>query len=115
MSIQAPKPERELPRPHELYGPYWEYARKGELRLQRCASCGYYIHFPKAACPQCDGTRMEWARLSGKAVVNSFVIVYHVTMPGFDEPYVVAQISPEEQASVRIACNILECDKDDVY
>jgi uncharacterized OB-fold protein len=109
--------ERPVPRPeqNELYRPYWEYARRGEWRLQRCASCGHYIHFPKPGCPRCASTDLEWARMSGRGVVGSFILVRYLDAPGFDRPYIVAQVSPAEQESVRVLCNILECALEDVH
>ena len=109
--------ERPVPRPelNELYRPYWEYAKQEEWRLQHCLSCGYYIHFPKARCPRCSGTHLEWAKMSGRGVVGSFIIVRYFDSPGFNEPYIVAQVSPVEQDSVRVLCNIHDCGLDDVY
>ena len=109
--------ERPVPRPEQnaLYRPYWAYARQGEWRLQRCGACGYYIHFPKARCPRCSSSDLEWARMSGRGFVGSFIIVRHLDAPGFDQPYVVAQVSPVEQDTVRVVCNLLECDPEEVY
>jgi uncharacterized OB-fold protein len=118
------------PNENELYRPYWEYARKREWRLQQCQTCGYFVHFPKPMCPRCSGSDLVWSRMSGKATVSSYIIVHHFARRAedtfeseeprppsaqFDEPYVVAQVTPQEQESVRVACNILECDRDDVY
>ena len=37
-----------LPIPSAESAPYWEYCKKGELRIQRCASCGAFVHYPRA-------------------------------------------------------------------
>ena len=43
------RPERlPLPQPDESAEPFWDGVREGELRLQRCASCGGFGHPPRA-------------------------------------------------------------------
>ena len=39
---------------HEFY----EAARRGELRFQRCADCGAWRHYPRPSCPQCLSRRL---------------------------------------------------------
>ena len=47
---------RPLPRITPLTRPFWEGCRAGELRLQRCTSCGDYRFFPAEGCPRCKST-----------------------------------------------------------
>ena len=60
---------------------------------------------------------MRWTQLSGRGTVYTFVIDRRLMVPGFDAPYVVAQIRPEETDDdvVRITANIKECDLHDVH
>ena len=106
-----------LPKPDDLTRPYWEAAARHELHVQRCAPCGEYAHPPKHHCPHCASDRIEWARVSGKGTVYSFIIDRRLMVPGFDEPYVVAQVNPIEaqRDTVRITANIRGCDVSDVY
>jgi uncharacterized OB-fold protein len=107
---------RVIPQPDEVSSPYWEAARRHELLIQRCGSCSAYQHPPAVSCRCCQDTDLQWTQISGRGTVYTFVIVHRLMVPGFDEPYVVAQIRPEETADdmVRIATNIKECDVHDV-
>lgn len=107
---------RVIPQPDEVSAPYWEAARRHELQIQRCA-CGTFQHPPAASCRHCQGTDLRWTPISGRGSVYSFIIDRRLMVPGFDEPYVVAQIRPEETDDdmVRITSNIKECDVRDVH
>jgi uncharacterized OB-fold protein len=60
---------------------------------------------------------MRWTPISGRGTVYTFIIDHRLMVPGFNEPYVVAQIRPEETDDdvVRITGNIKECDVHDVH
>jgi hypothetical protein len=107
---------RVIPQPDEVSSPYWQAARRHELQIQRCGTCSAYQHPPAASCRCCQGTDLRWTQISGRGTVYTFVIDHRLMVPGFNEPYVVAQIRPEETADdmVRITGNIKECDVHDV-
>ena len=106
-----------LPVPDDLTSPYWAAARKHELCIQRCTACEAYQHPPQPQCGQCGASEFEWPKLSGQGTVFSFIVDRRLMTPGFDEPYVVAQINPIEaqRDTVRITANIRECELDQVY
>ncbi len=108
---------RVIPQPDEVSSPYWEAARRHELKIQRCGSCSAYQHPPASNCRCCQSADMRWTQLSGRGTVYTFVIDHRLMVPGFDAPYVVAQIRPEETDDdvVRITANIKECDLHDVH
>jgi hypothetical protein len=105
------------PAPDDLTRPYWDAAKRQELRIMHCTSCGGYRHPPTPACPHCSSTSSEWALLSGRGEVYSFIIDYRLMVPGFDEPYVVAQVVPVEthDDTVRITTNIRGCLPEQVH
>jgi len=105
-----------LPQPDDLTRPYWEAARRHELVIQRCTACRDYQHPPYEQCRSCGSATLEWAQISGRGTVYTFIIDYRLLVPGFNEPYVVAQINPVEAQSdlVRITTNILGCEPGDV-
>ena len=93
-----PAYSKPLPIVNEENRGHWDAARSGEFRLQRCLDCNF-IRYPIApVCPQCLSTRAEWAHLSGRGVVGSWVVFHKAYWPGFkpDLPFVVAQIELEE-------------------
>jgi uncharacterized OB-fold protein len=108
---------RPVPQPDDLSRPYWEAARRGELRIQRCDGCSALRHPPTEICDRCGSAEYTWALVSGQGRVYSFIIDYRLMVPGFDGPYVVAQVNPDEAESdsVRIVANIRGCAPEEVY
>jgi uncharacterized protein len=107
---------RPRPAPDDVTRPYWEAARRGELRIMRCSGCGGHRHPPTPTCPECGGVDVEWASLSGRGEIYSFIVDYRLMVPGFSEPYVVAQVVPVEARddTIRITTNILGCAVEEV-
>jgi uncharacterized OB-fold protein/acyl dehydratase len=91
---------------------FWEAAKRGELRVQRCVSCGRLRHPPRPMCPSCRSPAWEAVRMSGRGEVYSFVVYHHPPFPGFDVPYVVALVALEE--GVRIVSNVVGARPEDV-
>lgn len=108
---------RPVPEPDDLTRPYWDAAARSELRIQRCQKCGFLQHPPSPTCKHCDAPEMEWKQVSGKGTVYTFIVDHRLMVPGFDEPYVVAQVNPDETQddTVRIVANIKHCAPEDVY
>jgi uncharacterized protein len=108
----APKPR---PQPDDLSRPYWEAAADHRLRVMRCGDCKTFRHPPSEACPACASSAVEWVELSGDGTVYSFIVDRRNMVPGFDGPYVVALVTPDDaDTSVRIVCNIVDCPIEDV-
>ncbi len=87
-----------LPLIDEVSRPFWEAARRSELRLQRCAACGHVWHPPGPCCPECLSSRFDWTPMSGLGTVWSFIVYHHCWHPGFagDIPYNVALVRLDE-------------------
>lgn len=87
--------------------PYWEAAKRHELRMQRCDSCGY-VRFPPAKhCPECLDENHDWVLLSGRGTIWSFGVYHHLFNRAFadDIPYNVALVQLEE--GPRLVTNIV--------
>ena len=64
------RPNRTLGSGHDEF---WRFCDEGELRIQRCRSCGHLSWPPvEAACEKCGHTELEWQRLSGQGNVISW-------------------------------------------
>ena len=102
-----PEPRRSLPRPTPETRHFWEGARAGELRLQRCraASCGRAYFPPRPLCPHCASADVEVFRASGRATLYSYVI-HHRPVPGFTPPYAIAVVALEE--GPRMMTNLID-------
>ncbi len=103
-----------IPVPSEDSRPYWEAARKHELKLQKCSDCGAFRLPPSVVCPECTSMSAEWAAVSGRGRIYSFVIFHRAYHPAFkdDIPYAVAVIELEE--GPRLLSNVVGCSPDEI-
>lgn len=107
-------PFRILPRITDRNAHYWQGGRDGELRLQRCRDCGYYVHPPGVICPQCWSKDLAIEAVSGRAEVLTFSVNHQQWMPGLDVPFVLAIVRLVEQDDLRITTNIVNCPPEEV-
>ncbi len=63
------RPDRTLGPGHDTF---WDYCGKGELRLQKCASCGGFTWPVRASCEFCGNAELSWEPMSGKGRVVSW-------------------------------------------
>jgi uncharacterized OB-fold protein/acyl dehydratase len=76
---------------------FWAGTQIGELRLQRCSSCGALRHPPGPACPSCGGIgKPEYQVAAGTGTVFSYVVHRHPPVPGKRLPIVVALVELTE-------------------
>ena len=91
-----PKPQRPAPGISDDTRFYWEGARVGELRIQRCKACGTLRHPPGPVCPQCHSFDWDAVTASGRGTVYSFVVMHYPEVPPFEHPNPIALIELEE-------------------
>lgn len=93
---------------------YWESARAHRLALPRCTNCGRFRYPPTSFCPYCLSDATEWAPVSGRATVYSFIIMHQVYDKAFegDVPYNVAAVELEE--GPRLYSNLVEIANEDI-
>ena len=94
-----------VPVPNEEDAEFWQGARRGELRIQRCASCGLHQHYARFLCIHCGETALEWVTASGLGTVYSFTVIRQNGVPPFRErvPFVVATVDLDETGARVIA------------
>lgn len=87
-----------LPKIDALNAPYWEGARLGELRVQRCLDCGTLSFPPSRHCAHCLGERKAWVATSGKGTVSTFGVFHRLYFPAFEAelPYAVVLVKLDE-------------------
>ena len=87
-----------LPSPTTLDAPFWEAAKKHELRLQKCLGCGKLWYPPSVGCPHCLSDNYQWAKMSGQGKIWSWVLFHQRYFPAFadDIPYNVAVVQLDE-------------------
>ena len=91
---------------------FWDGTAAGELRIQRCGSCGVLRHPPGPMCPECGATRPEYHVAAGTGEVYSYVVHHHPPVPGKKLPIVVALVQLPE--GVRMVGELLDVGPDRV-
>lgn len=93
--------------------PYWEAAREGRLRLQRCPSCESFVWYPRGTCPTCGSNELQWVESPGHGSVYSFAILRRGDGAFKDAaPYVLAYVELDE--GPRVLTNVVGCPVDEV-
>ncbi|MEZ5549670.1 MAG: OB-fold domain-containing protein [Pseudomonadales bacterium] len=93
-----------VPKPTPETEHFWEGARLGELRMQRCTACTEVYFPPRPFCPACASRAVEVFKATGRATLHSYVI-NHRDHPAFDGPYAIAVVELEE--GPRMMTNII--------
>jgi uncharacterized protein len=76
---------------------FWAGTRLGELRIQRCDSCGALRHPPGPACLDCGSLSNTGYQLAaGTGSVCSYVVHRHPPVPGRQLPIVIALVELTE-------------------
>ena len=81
-----------LPIEDAVSAPFWEGTRIQELLLQSCKLCSKYQHYPRALCSHCGGTDLEWQKVSGQGIIDSWTEVMRAPQEGFEAPYIIARV-----------------------
>jgi uncharacterized protein len=87
------------PVPHgsnPVSAPFWEGCRDGELRYQRCDSCGLSNFPPTEHCRQCLSGELRWSTSDGLGEIYSWTVVHRPVSPEFEPPYAPAIITLDE-------------------
>jgi uncharacterized OB-fold protein len=75
---------------------FWAGTAVGELRIQRCESCGTLRHPPGPCCPACGAMNRGYVVAAGTGEVYSYVVHHHPPVPGKRLPVVVALVELPE-------------------
>ncbi|MFJ8926357.1 MULTISPECIES: OB-fold domain-containing protein [unclassified Streptomyces] len=91
--------------------PFWEYAARGELRIQACAApdCGELRFPPRPCCPHCQSFDSEWRRMSGRGRIWSYVIPHPPLLPAYaaQAPYNAIVVELAEAPRIRLVGNLV--------
>jgi len=89
--------------------PFWEGARAGELRIPRCPVTGRLFFPPRPVSPFAPDREPEWATVSGRGAIWSFVVPHPPLLPPFSElaPYNVVAVALEEDPRIRLVGNLV--------
>ncbi len=97
-----------LPVPTAESKPYWEACKRHELRIQRCKHCSRYRHYPQPMCPYCYSFEFEWAKVSGKGKIYTYVVTHQAFHSGFAEEVPYATVTIELDEGVRMVSRMVD-------
>ena len=91
--VQKPVPEA-----YELWQPFFDGARNGQLMIQRCQGCEAYHAPGTVRCTECWSESLAWVQASGQGTLFTYSIIHHVSHPGFrsEVPFVIAVVELDE-------------------
>jgi hypothetical protein len=106
--------EKPLPHIDDLNRPYWEAAKRHELVLQRCDSCGHYRYPAGLSCPACLSDKLRWVKVSGRGTVYTWTVIHQLYHPAFtaDLPYAVVAVELAE--GPRMNTSLTACKIEDI-
>ncbi len=89
--------------------PFWEGARQGELRMQKCAESGRLIFPPRPMSPWGPHSEPTWTTVSGRGTIWSYVVPHPPLLPQFAElaPYPVILVALDEDPTIRLVGNLV--------
>ncbi|MGW2931372.1 Zn-ribbon domain-containing OB-fold protein [Streptomyces sp. NPDC001156] len=89
--------------------PFWEYAARGELRVQACADCGEPRFPPRPCCPHCRSFTTEWRLTGGKGRIWSYVAPHPPLLAAYaaQAPYNVIVVELAETPRIRLVGNLV--------
>lgn len=107
-----------LPQSDPDSAPFWDACREHRLVAQCCTQCGTFRWPPRGVCPKCHSWDTEWKVLSGRGVIESYVVVHRSFHRGFDNeiPYVIADIALDgTDEKVVVLFNVVGIDWEKVH
>ena len=84
---------------------FWTAGKDGQLLIQQCGECAYWLHPPGYFCPQCQSENIQPQVVSGLGSIVAVTVNYQPWMPKQQVPYVVALVELDEQAGLRLTTN----------
>ena len=109
--LPQPVPERD-----GLDAGFWEAARQHRLVVQRCRSCGTFQTLPEWLCHRCHAKELEWAEVSGRGRIYSWMRAFHAAHPALAPavPYRAVVVELPQAGGVRLVGNLLGPAADEV-
>ena len=109
MAVDVPRPA-----PIPTTKPFWDGLAQDEVRIQRCATCGTWVFYPRSRCPSCLGDDLPWQTVSGRGTVYSYTVARQATHPAFEAelPQLLAIVELDE--GVRMTTTIVDVAPEDL-
>lgn len=101
---------RPVPVPNVWTRPFWDAAKRSQLELQRCQSCGHFQHPPYATCTKCIGIDLKFEPVGRQGTIYAYTIMYHTGDKRFAPavPYASIIVELDEAPGALMAGNLLD-------
>lgn len=103
-----------LPRVDVYSKPFWQYAKKHELRMQQCKDCGKFRFPPSPVCDACLSENYDWKLLSGKGKIITWCVFHQLYLPGFKDEMPYNCIMVELQEGPLFISNLVGTKNEDI-
>jgi len=107
-------PDFPRPAPNPNEAPFWEWCRRHELRLPRCADCGAFRFPPRPRCPECRSTEHSWDPVAGTGTVASYTVVSPPVLPAFADRVPYNAVVVELDEGPFLVSNLVDVANDDL-
>lgn len=81
---------------------YFAHLREGRFMIQRCASTGEHVFFPRVAAPGSGARDLEWVPASGRGTVYSTTVVRRRAERGGDYNVVLVDLQEGPRMMSRV-------------
>ncbi|HTR71470.1 MAG TPA: OB-fold domain-containing protein [Mycobacteriales bacterium] len=105
--------ERVLPRLTPANRPFWTSGAQGRLTVQHCAACGRWFLPSVDTCDVC-GSPPTYDAVGGTGTVFTYTTNQHQFHPAITPPNLIAIVTLDEQDTLRLATNLVNCTENDV-
>ena len=106
---------RAFPALSEANKHFWCGGADGQLHILRCGKCGHWVHPYAGRCTACHKPGLTPQPVSGLGTVTGFTVNHQQWVPGLEVPYVVAVVTLDEQADLRLMTNMPRTPVDAVH
>jgi uncharacterized OB-fold protein len=115
-TTDASPPPPPVPQPDAVTQFFWDGVARHELWIQRCQTCGHYLHYPKILCRFCQSEDVAGERVSGRATLYTWTVAVQPFLPFYVDriPYIVATVELVEQRGLMFMSQIVECAEEDL-
>jgi hypothetical protein len=93
-----------------LFKPFWEATRRGELVVQECVKTGKKVWPPRFVSPYDMDSELRWVPIEGKGEIYTYNIVYRGFFPYFKDKVPYALVVVDLGEGVRMLGNTREMD-----
>jgi acetyl-CoA acetyltransferase/uncharacterized OB-fold protein len=94
---------------------FWTSGADGILRLNHCGDCDSLLYPPTPTCRYCRSADVGVTEVSGHGVVVGLSVNHQQWSPQAEPPYVLAQVSLDEDPRVRLSTTIVDCPSDEAF